>query len=455
MADLNALIAQGAEFKVPDFFGSYAKFAQIQGAQRENALAQMKMDEYSRSLDEQNRLRAYLQGSDVTTPEGRKGLIQFGKTGLELGKTLLEQEKEAALRKKADVETSAAESNLIDSKLKQSRAFLDTIDPNDPNAANQYIAWHEANHRDPVLGPVLTARGITAESARANIMQKLNQPGGVATLIEQSRLGSEKFQERIRPKPKQVERADGSIIFMDENPDSPTFGKEIMPSQAAGMTPYQKQQLAATLRGQNLTDARAREQIAQGKIPAGYRAKADGTLEFIPGGPADPKTGGAKPLTEGQGSSVAYGMRMAEADKILRDLEKKGEKDTGLLRSGVSGTVGAIPLIGESLGKGVDNVFNVLPSIMGGLSPAQQQTMQARINFITAVLRKESGASISPTEFATAEKNYFPAPGEGETVIKQKQKARETAIKAMKVQAGPGAAEIDKHISDGWEVVKK
>ena len=145
--------------------------------------------------------------------------------------------------------------------------------------------------------------------------------------------------------------------------------------------------------------------------------------------------------------------------KILKNLENAGLKDTGLLRAGVSGAVGAIPLVGGSISKGVDNVFNVLPSIMGGLSEDQQKTLQARVNFITAVLRKESGAAISPSEFETAEKNYFPAPGESAAVLKQKQNARQTAIKAMKVQAGPtGAPEIDKHVSggsnDGWSVVR-
>lgn len=43
-----------------------------------------------------------------------------------------------------------------------------------------------------------------------------------------------------------------------------------------------------TLRGQDLTDSRARDTAAGGKVPAGYRFKADGTtLEAIPGGPAD------------------------------------------------------------------------------------------------------------------------------------------------------------------------
>ncbi|CAB5222654.1 hypothetical protein UFOVP378_19 [uncultured Caudovirales phage] len=148
-------------------------------------------------------------------------------------------------------------------------------------------------------------------------------------------------------------------------------------------------------------------------------------------------------LTEGQGNSVTYGLRMKQSDDILKPLENAGLKDTGKIRSGVSGTLGAVPLIGEALARGSDNIFNTLPGILGGLSPEQQKVIQARTNFITAILRKESGASISPTEFATAEKNYFPAPGDPEEVVRQKQASREAAIKGMKISAGPGAKFID------------
>jgi len=162
---------------------------------------------------------------------------------------------------------------------------------------------------------------------------------------------------------------------------------------------------------------------------------------------------GAGNLTEAQGNAVAYGMRMQQADSILKPLENAGLKDTGKIRAGVSGTLGATPLIGEALARGSDNIFNTLPAVLGGLNEDQQKTVQARVNFVTAILRKESGASISPTEFATAEKNYFPAPGDTNTIVKQKQEARDMAIKAMKIQAGKGAKFIEP-AQGQWEVVK-
>jgi hypothetical protein len=108
-------------------------------------------------------------------------------------KNLAEMEKERLLSEKTRAE-------LLDAKLKQARGFLDTIDPMNPNAPAQYIAWHEANHADPIVGPALLARGITADQSRAQIQAAIAKgPEAFAQLLNQSRLGTEKFIEMNKP----------------------------------------------------------------------------------------------------------------------------------------------------------------------------------------------------------------------------------------------------------------
>jgi hypothetical protein len=155
-----------------------------------------------------------------------------------------------------------------------------------------------------------------------------------------------------------------------------------------------------------------------------------------------PLRGKGTALTESQGNATAYGLRMREANAILEPLENAGKTNTGLIKNVVGGVVGLTPLIGEKLEDASGSIFNALPRVLGGLSPEQQQVAQARINFITAILRKESGAAIGANEFATAEKNYFPKPGDDAATIAQKQQARKTAIRAMEIQAGPGARQM-------------
>jgi len=138
-----------------------------------------------------------------------------------------------------------------------------------------------------------------------------------------------------------------------------------------------------------------------------------------------------KALTESQGNATAYGLRMKEAESILEDLAKQG-----VLRGAM---VEGVPFVGGAAGK-------ALPGSLGGTSQQEQQVNQAKSNFITAVLRKESGAVISDSEFAREDNKYFPQVNDGPAVIKQKANARRLAIEAMKFQAGPGAKEIDKYV---------
>lgn len=106
---------------------------------------------------------------------------------------------------------------LVDAKLKQSRGMLDTV-----QTPEQYLAWHEANHADPILGPMLAKRGITAESARKQIIQALQTPGGFEQQLQKSALGLEKFTTQF--------------------------------TQSANNIASN----AVTMRGQNMADARAR-----------------------------------------------------------------------------------------------------------------------------------------------------------------------------------------------------
>jgi hypothetical protein len=120
----------------------------------------------------------------------------------------------------------------------------------------------------------------------------------------------------------------------------------------------------------------------------------------------------------------AIALRAREADQVLNTIGKKGEVQPGLIKR----TLESTPFIGEGLG----TMANVTQSA------AQQQVEQAQRNFVNAVLRQESGAVINEDEFNNAKKQYFPQPGDSDKVIKQKEQARKTTIKALETQAGPG-----------------
>lgn len=144
---------------------------------------------------------------------------------------------------------------------------------------------------------------------------------------------------------------------------------------------------------------------------------------------ASSKGGGS--MTEQQSKDALFGARMQEANKILSALEAKDIK---------------APVM-NSLPFG-DKFSNALPSILGGASAEQQQYVQAQRDFINAILRKESGAVIADSEFANAQKQYFPQIGDSSAVIAQKAKNRELAMKMIVGGAGnQGREQISKATS--------
>lgn len=123
--------------------------------------------------------------------------------------------------------------------------------------------------------------------------------------------------------------------------------------------------------------------------------------------------------TEVQAKSEKFGNKMENAEKNLRDVEGEGQSYKGRALEGA-------PMVGGTM------------ATNWAQSDNYQKYKQARDNFITALLRDESGAAIGTAEFQRYEKELFPQPGEGKAVIEQKREARKIAIEAMKKSAGPG-----------------
>lgn len=91
-----------------------------------------------------------------------------------------------------------------------------------------------------------------------------------------------------------------------------------------------------------------------------------------------------------------------------------------------------------------------LPNMLQG--PAIQKQLQAERNFVNAVLRRESGAAISPTEFESAEKQYFPMPGDTKEVLAQKKLNRDLTSANLINESGT-AYQIQKTPSSFWSKV--
>lgn len=130
---------------------------------------------------------------------------------------------------------------------------------------------------------------------------------------------------------------------------------------------------------------------------------------------AETGTDGGKPATPAQVEYNGYAIRTKQANDIIDAkadvLKKLTYADFKLIESN-------------------SQLANSL------LSDDKRQAAQAMRNFITAKLRKESGASISPSEFSDARLQYFPALNDDDQTLANKKALRDSVLQVNIQGAG-------------------
>lgn len=170
-----------------------------------------------------------------------------------------------------------------------------------------------------------------------------------------------------------------------------------------------------TAKGQAPLDRIGFENAKKGNGVTTTTRNADGSETTVQIGGSGSGAGGLG-LTEAEGKATGFLYRMDESNKTLTDLEAEGS-------SLWNKTAGKVPVFGNYM-----------------VSEGAQKFDQAKRDFINSILRRESGAVISPEEFANAEVQYFPQPGDGPEVVAQKRKNRLIAIEGVRASAGAGGA---------------
>jgi hypothetical protein len=155
------------------------------------------------------------------------------------------------------------------------------------------------------------------------------------------------------------------------------------------------------------------QQQLESQKQTGRETLADRTAELA--------KGKGKP-SESMQNAQMFGARADQAEKELKETLKTFDP----------ATVNVLQHPFDAAGNIVDSV-PFLPNRPNATKSADRQSYeQAQKNFVNAVLRKESGASISESEFRNARQQYFPQPGDGAKVLAQKERNRAQAIAGLK-----------------------
>jgi Transglycosylase SLT domain len=152
----------------------------------------------------------------------------------------------------------------------------------------------------------------------------------------------------------------------------------------------------------------AAEGLASGTV---YYRGADGVPRPV-GGQRVPKSA----LTEGQAKATGLLEAATQAALVLNQL--KDANPSEVARALSSG--------------GLASPFS------RGISQTDRRALNAQLAFSNAILRLETGATISPDETVKKARTLFPAPGDGPEVLADKRAQREAAIRGLQAAAGPG-----------------
>jgi hypothetical protein len=220
----------------------------------------------------------------------------------------------------------------------------------------------------------------------------------------------------------------GTLEIVHQAPKPPTYGvigeDQFGNKKYGWIDPVNGTTKVAKPEGESATEKPVQITDANGKVitvPPGQDPKK--FREHITTATADAAAG---KLTEVQANATQFANRMEDAERNVK-------KYAGAAH-GMSGTIGGVA---RTI---TDGQYNPIPrGVTNWAVPKEyEQLEQAKSQFITAMLRKESGAAISPSEFQRYDQEFFPQIGNSDEVVKQKAHARQVAIEAMKKATGPG-----------------
>jgi len=423
----------------PSQINMLAQALQLQGLQRQNQMGALDMKDREAAAAERDALRNYLSGgANLDTPEGQSGLYKVAPTQaapilkgrLELGKLQGEMGKTSADTERIRAQTEGEKFKNRQALITQNLQVLGSV--SSPEQAAQWI-------QGGVQSGLIDMQGATQ------------------SLAEMQKAAAEGPQGFARWKAQQ--QAAGMTIAqqMEQQWKAQDFG--LRKDQFGETQRHNKASEGLTARGQNMADARSRESTAAAMTKPFEVTGADGNPilvqqdrqgNIVPVSGYGPKSGSAKPLTDAQAKALLFGTRAQESEKVLNEVGDK-YSPAGIA---TKQALGKAPLIGGALEMGAN----------AALSDKSQQVEQAQRDFINAVLRRESGAVISDSEFANAAKQYFPQPNDSQTVKAQKAKNRSLAINGMLAEvpegkrasitpnaqtAAPGAPKPGM-VQDGW-----
>jgi hypothetical protein len=390
MAGIDASIplqVRQAQFDSP--VNALAKILQVQNMQQDQQMGRMKMDEYRRSVEDSNALRADLSqpGADPYAALLRRGRV---KDASDWQKGQIDQRKTAADMEKTQIETNLKKIGLGAQILSTAR---------DQASYDQARAVAQANGLD------------------VSRMPPQFDPAFVQSKLDESLSMKDRLEQRWKQMEYTTPNANARLTANTASPESLLSAE-------------------TQRRGQNMVDARSREsnsiqqQAARTQVvetPEGVMLIDKATAQ------ARPATAGGRPL---------QGKPSAATEKEMLGLRQQDAIIDGAIAA-VDKTPDAF-----SMGRGMATMAGAIPESVAGRfdNDAQRQARSYVFNNVSKVINERVGAAQSAQELARL-RSFLPAETDNAAQIKSKLQAFKSYLTDMKAGTkGSGGA------TGGWSI---
>ena len=424
MADLNALIAQGVQFKAPpDPFAQYAQMQQLQQGEQANQLNQMKMQEYQRGMAETNALRQL----DPSSPTYLKEVMKISP---EKGYAFSKLQQEAAAAKLTQQKT------LVD-VAKQKREFVQQAQRDtsrNPSDANVTAFKEDLMASDLFTDAEKAQMGAGADrilampvNERQAFMASQGATAGDLSSAESARLG------RLTTERGQDIAAGTAKAGQESVAATARAGQESVAATArAGQ--------GVTMRGQNLLDTREKENIAirqedqrRKSDPAFVQqmAQANATGQAIAKDYALAQQVLPKVLDTAQ-------QTLSQIDSLIGKRDDKGALVKGEApHPGFQDVVGATWRPGLRFVPGTDaaDFQSKLDQVKGGAFLQAYETLKGG-GSITNIEGEKGTSALNRMSTAQSEKEFVTAAREFQSVVRK-------AVERAKTRVGGGTTVVD------------
>lgn len=300
-------------------------------------------------------------------------------------------------------------------------------------AKAQYL--EEQAQRNPRMAPQLMKLAESyltqAEKWRSKnygSLQAVRGPDGRPVMAQQQEYGAPQTTGFQPPPDLQASNGGDRQIIWDKSGVAP------MPDMAIRQSADNAASVGATIRGQNMVDARSREANAAARGPKPQWDASSGQFVLAPTGMA-PGSAAApagfskpdKPLTESQAKATAYVNQMEGANRVFSELSAGGftGESSGQQGSLAAANAEGIPFVPGSA---------AIPRAFAGA--AAQKYQQAELMWTEALLRFMTGANAPEAEVRRNADTYFPRPGDSREKVQQKEYARAVAEQSIRLAAG-------------------